>query len=68
MNISGENRRNVLIKRTFVKSQGRPTYSEDPDEQALYECMANIFEGPTGKRKSKGQQVTQEQKREKGTC
>ncbi len=47
MNIRGELQENALDQEgTLVKLSAVLTYSEDPREQALYECIANIVPRP----------------------
>ena len=61
MNIRGELQENVLDQEgTLVKLSAVLTYSEDPKEQALYECMANIFPKALTGKEQKGQRVMQE--------
>ena len=61
MNIRGELQENALDQEgTLVKLSAVLTYSEDPREQALYECIANIVPKALTGKEQKGQQVMQE--------
>lgn len=61
MNIRGELQENALDQEgTLVKLSAVLTYSEDPKEQALYECIANIVPKALTGKEQKGQQVMQE--------
>lgn len=61
MNVRGELQKKALDKEgTLIKLSAVLTYSEDRKEQALYECMANVFPETLSGRRQKEQQIRQE--------